>query len=193
MVLFSCKGGANLNKKTLRLLKTKILPALGLILLFFLSRAMNGGDAQQANADPQSPSSSSHAYSSSSKGSSHKSGSSKNSASRSKNEEKAREIASDYNLTDKEFEKHIVERHGADSTDPSKSKFYADFDIRQGIDDALTDDDSVVRENTGGRDGYIFEKTYDDPIGTNDDGSKVHTIRVVMGEDGFVVTAFPVK
>lgn len=190
-----------MNKKTIRQLKRKLLPALGLILLFFLSRAI-GGETQQTNPDTQPPSSSAREYSASSSSGSQKSdskrssragSSSKSSAPRSEYEEKARAIASDYNLTDKEFKKHIVERHGAGSTDPAKSKFNADFDIRQGIDDALTGDDSVVRENTGGRDGYIFEKTYDDPIGTNDDGSKVHTIRVVIGEDGFVVTAFPVK
>lgn len=99
----------------------------------------------------------------------------------------------EYRLTDKQFEEHIVARHGYQSKDKTKSIFFEDFDIRAGILAALQDSDSLMMPNTNGRDGWLLEKTFDDPIGTDNKGRDIHTIRVVLEPDGFITTAFPVK
>lgn len=87
-----------------------------------------------------------------------------------------------------------MERHGSGrGTFPNKSKFNSDFDIKKGIDDALRSDKSIVKPNTSGREGTIFEHTFDKPIGTNPKGKPINTIKVVIDESGNVVTAFPQK
>ena len=57
--------------------------------------------------------------------------------------------------------------NGPNSTYGNKSHFNADFDIRNGIDSTLTGDKFIVGPNTAGREGYIFEQTFSNPIGTN--------------------------
>lgn len=58
-----------------------------------------------------------------------------------------------------------MDRHGPNSTFHKKSHFDNDFDIRKGIDETLKSDKSIVKPNTSGRDGYIFEQTFTSPIG----------------------------
>ena len=101
------------------------------------------------------------------------------------------DIADNYTLSDDIFNNHILDRHGPNSTYGDKSRFNADFDIRNGIDSTLTGDNFVVGSNTAGRDGYIFEQTFTNPIGTNNRGKPLYTLKVVIDETGNVITAFP--
>ena len=77
------------------------------------------------------------------------------------------DLADNYTLSDDTFDNHILDRHGPNSTYGNKSHFNADFDIRNGIDSTLTGDNFIVGPNTAGREGYIFEQTFSNPIGTN--------------------------
>ncbi len=103
------------------------------------------------------------------------------------------DLADDYTLSDDTFNNHILDRHGPNSTYGNKSHFNADFDIREGIDSTLKGDNFVVTPNTAGREGYIFEQTFTDPIGTNSKGKPLYTLKVVIDEAGNVITAFPKK
>ena len=58
---------------------------------------------------------------------------------------------------------------------------------------ALTGDNFIVGPNTAGREGYIFEQTFSNPIGTNSKGKPLYTLKVVIDEAGNVITAFPKK
>ncbi len=51
----------------------------------------------------------------------------------------------------------------------------------------------VVSPNTAGREGYIFEQTFTNPIGTNNKGKPLYNLKVVIDEAGNVITAFPQK
>ena len=77
------------------------------------------------------------------------------------------DLADNYTLSDDTFDNHILDRHGPNSTYGNKSHFNADFDIRDSIDSTLTGDNFIVGPNTAGREGYIFEQTFSNPIGTN--------------------------
>ena len=103
------------------------------------------------------------------------------------------DLADNYTLSDDTFDNHILDRHGPNSTYGNKSHFNADFDIRNGIDSTLTGDKSIVGPNTAGREGYIFEQTFSNPIGTNSKGKPLYTLKVVIDEAGNVITAFPKK
>ena len=54
-------------------------------------------------------------------------------------------------------------------------------------------DNFIVGPNTAGREGYIFEQTFSNPIGTNSKGKPLYTLKVVIDEAGNVITAFPKK
>ncbi len=104
----------------------------------------------------------------------------------------------DYILDEEVFKDHILERHGPESKYGGKGKFHANFNIKEGIDDAVTGEDSVQKPNapdsTGKpRSGTIFEKTYNKQIGIDNKGKPAHTIRVVLDPKGKVITAFPIK
>ena len=43
------------------------------------------------------------------------------------------------------------------------------------------------------REGYIFEQTFTNPIGTSSKGKPLYTLKVVIDEAGNVITAFPKK
>ena len=101
------------------------------------------------------------------------------------------DVADNYTLSDDTFNNHILDRHGPNSTYGNKSHFNVDFDIRQGIDSTLKGDNFVLRSNTAGREGYIFEQTFANPIGTNNRGKPLYTLKVVIDESGNVITAFP--
>lgn len=103
------------------------------------------------------------------------------------------DLADNYNLSDDIFNNHILDRHGPNSAYGNKSHFNADFDIRKGIDSTLTGDNFVVGPNTSGRDGYIFEQTFDNQIGLSGKGEPLNTLKTVIDEVGNVITTFPKK
>ena len=103
------------------------------------------------------------------------------------------DLADNYTLTDETFNNHILDRHGPGSTYASKSHFNANFDIKRGIESTLKGDSFMVGPNTGGRSGYIFEQTFDSPIGVSSKGKYLYTLKVVIDEVGNVITAFPKK
>ena len=108
-------------------------------------------------------------------------------------EEKAVDVARNYSLSDDVYVNHILQRHGPESTYKNKSHFNPDFDIKAGIDSTLRGDNPTVNPNTNDRPGYIFLQTFSEPIGINSKGKPLYTIKVVIDEDGNVITAFPQK
>lgn len=76
--------------------------------------------------------------------------------------------------------------------DPSKSKFNPDYNIKNGINTALTNDGATITSSKQAP-GYIFEYTYETAIGVNQRGNPVNTIRVVIDEIGNVITEYPIK
>ena len=107
--------------------------------------------------------------------------------------QKVFDLADNYTLSDDTFNNHILDRHGPNSTYGNKSHFNVDFDIREGIDSTLIGDNFVVGPNTAGREGYIFEQTFSNPIGTSSNGKPLYILKVVIDEAGNVITAFPKK
>lgn len=57
----------------------------------------------------------------------------------------------------------------------------------------MTGDNFIVGPNTSGRDGYIFEQTFANPIGISSKGKPLYTLKVVIDEFGNVITAFSKK
>lgn len=107
--------------------------------------------------------------------------------------EEVLDIADNYKLSDDVFYNHIIDRHGYNSSYRNKSHFNSNFDIKAGIDSTLRGNNSVIKPNTQGRSGYIFEQTFSYAIGKNSKGKDLYTIKVVIDEYGNVVTAFPIK
>ncbi|MGF7044879.1 hypothetical protein M2142_001866, partial [Fusobacterium sp. PH5-29] len=108
--------------------------------------------------------------------------------------QKAFDVADKYNLSDSVYKDHIITRHGPESTSYlNKSKFNSNFDIKKGIDNALKNSNSIIKPNTKGRSGYIFEYTYSNSIGINTKGKPINTIKVVVDPNGNITTAFPKK
>ena len=107
--------------------------------------------------------------------------------------QKVFDLADNYTLSDDTFNNHILDRHEPNSTYGNKSHFNVDFDIREGIDSTLIGDNFVVGPNTAGREGYIFEQTFSNPIGTSSNGKPLYILKVVIDEAGNVITAFPKK
>lgn len=103
------------------------------------------------------------------------------------------ELADNYILSEETYKNHILARHGANSKSNNKSHFKADFDIKKGIDSTLVEDNFIVKMNTGGRSGYIFEQKYNKPIGVSSKGKSLYTLKVVIDEKGNVITAYPKK
>ncbi|MCH5281426.1 MAG: hypothetical protein J1E61_08140 [Lachnospiraceae bacterium] len=98
-----------------------------------------------------------------------------------------------YTLTTSTLNGHIIARHGPDSKEPGKSRFNKGVNIEKEIGDTITDKGSKQSPNTAGRPGTIYEKTYSTPIGVDCKGRAVSTLKVVVGKDGKVITAFPKK
>jgi hypothetical protein len=87
---------------------------------------------------------------------------------------------------------HIVARHWASSSAKGAGKFATgttERSLRDMIDDAVAK--GAARPNTQGRPGQIFEFDFGSQIGTNAGGSVATRLRVVVGPNGEVVTAFP--
>ena len=103
------------------------------------------------------------------------------------------DIANNYKLDTKQYQNHIVDRHGPNSTFSNKSRFNSNFDIKNGINETLTSPNSLIKPNTNGRGGYIFELSYDNPIGINSKGKGLNTLKVAIDDKGNVITAFPKK
>ena len=103
------------------------------------------------------------------------------------------DLADNYTLSDNTFNNHILDRHGPNSSYGNKSHFNLDFDIIDGIDSTLTGSNFVVGSNTAGREGYIFEQTFTNPVGVNSKGKPLYTLKVVIDEAGNIITAFPKK
>ncbi len=91
------------------------------------------------------------------------------------------------------YRDHIWKLHGYNSVRKNKSKFKKGFDIKKGIKDTLTSN-SIIQNNTKSRDGYIFIKKYSNYIGFDKDGkTKLYRLKVVLSNEGKVVTAYPIK
>lgn len=106
---------------------------------------------------------------------------------------RARRAADRYVLSNKVYFGHILARHGPEATLPGKSRFLKGFDVRAGIDFVLKSPDARIRESTEGRRGFLFEEHYRTSIGISPEKKKLKTLRVVIDEQGRVITAFPVK
>lgn len=94
-------------------------------------------------------------------------------------------------LTQQRLE-HIVGRHWATSGASRAGKFApgtSGRDLRGLIDETARS--GAVRPNTGGRAGQIFEQSFGRQIGTSSAGQASSQLRVVVGPDGKVITAFP--
>lgn len=101
------------------------------------------------------------------------------------------DVADNYKLSDDVYNNHILDRHGPNSSYGNKSHFNSNFDIKGGIGSTLKGDNFLLKPNTAGRDGYIFERTFKDPIGMSNKGKPLYSLKVVIDESGNVVTAFP--
>lgn len=88
--------------------------------------------------------------------------------------------------------RHILERHGPESTAPGAGKFAPGTTpdlIRAMIAEAVRH--GRPHANTNGRPGTLYDYSFPYDIGTTIDGRPTRRIRVVVGPDGEVVTAFP--
>jgi RHS repeat-associated protein len=94
-------------------------------------------------------------------------------------------------LTQERLE-HIVLRHWPTSGAKRAGKFAPGTSGRDllGLINEATRSGSF-RPNTGGRPGHIYEHTFSSTIGTSKNGTGTSRLRVVVGDDGRVVTAFP--
>lgn len=100
-------------------------------------------------------------------------------------------LTKNYKLTNNRYVTHILELHGPRITTKGKSKFVEGFNIKDGIRSTLTSD-SVIKNNTNSREGYIFIKNFNKTIGY--DGKKsFKKLKVVLSKDGYVTTAYPMK
>jgi hypothetical protein len=87
---------------------------------------------------------------------------------------------------------HIVARHWATSSAKGAGKFVEGTtarSLRNMINETV--ENGASRSNTFGRPGQIFEYNFGRQIGTNIDGSVSTQLRVVVGPNGQVITAFP--
>ena len=57
----------------------------------------------------------------------------------------------------------------------------------------MKNSNSIIKPNTDGRSGYIFEYTYSNSIGATSKGKPINTIKVVVDPIGNIITAFPKK
>ena len=96
-----------------------------------------------------------------------------------------------YTLRNTTLKDRILAKHGPDSKYHNKPHFDSEFDIKSGIDSTLTGNHSSISPTTTGRKGTIYEQSYSNPIGTNCKGKPASTLKVIVGEDENVVTAFP--
>jgi hypothetical protein len=87
---------------------------------------------------------------------------------------------------------HIVARHGPDSHAPGAGKYASGTTpdmIRAMIVEAVRR--GRPRPDTNGRPGTLYDYEFPSDIGTSIDGRPTRRLRVVVGPDGGVITAFP--
>ena len=87
---------------------------------------------------------------------------------------------------------HIIARHGPESTEPGAGKFAPGTTpdmIRALIIEAVHR--GMPRPDTNGRSGVLYDYAFPQIIGTTAEGAPTHRIRVVVGRDGTVITAYP--
>lgn len=103
---------------------------------------------------------------------------------------KALTLGRKYILTESQYINHIVKRHGMYSNLGDKSKFLSNSSIKSLINSTLKDSTKIMK-NTDGRAGYIYIKKFSNPVGVDRYGNKVYQVKVVLDNNGYVVTAFP--
>ncbi|MGA8655743.1 MAG: hypothetical protein WB586_06295 [Chthoniobacterales bacterium] len=94
-------------------------------------------------------------------------------------------------LTERGFH-HIVARHWPTSDAPAPGKFafgITESSLQTMIDEAVAH--GWMRPNTQGRPGAIIEYDFHRKIGTNARGGPARRLRVVVGPENQVITAFP--
>jgi hypothetical protein len=87
---------------------------------------------------------------------------------------------------------HILARHGPESTVPGAGKYASGTTpdtIRALIVEAVRQ--GTPRPDTNGRPGMLYDYGFPQIIGTTIEGAPTHRIRVVVGRDGSIVTAYP--
>jgi hypothetical protein len=87
---------------------------------------------------------------------------------------------------------HILSRHGPDSTAAGAGKYAAgttEETIRALITEALTRGKPAA--DTQFRPAQLYDYSFPQVIGTTINGTPTNRIRVVVGRDGAVVTAYP--
>jgi hypothetical protein len=87
---------------------------------------------------------------------------------------------------------HIVARHWPTSDAPAAGKFAygtTASSLQAMIDEAVAH--GRMRPNTHGRPGAIIEYDFHHQIGTNSRGGPARRLRVVIGPENEVITAFP--
>lgn len=86
----------------------------------------------------------------------------------------------------------IINRHAFNATYADTSKFVAAVDIKSLIKSTLTDSSSVSKYVVG--DGkYVIQKDFKSTIGTSSSGKKLTKIKVILGSNGNVITAYPIE
>lgn len=95
------------------------------------------------------------------------------------------------NLTQKGLD-HIIARHWFTSGAKGAGKF-AEGTTGAGLKSMIqtTTTQGVFRANTAGRAGTIAEYNFGRVIGTTSSGAPASNLRVVIGTNGNVITAFP--
>jgi hypothetical protein len=87
---------------------------------------------------------------------------------------------------------HIIARHGPESTAPGAGKYAPGTTpdtIRALIGEALRH--GTLAADSHFRPATLYDYAFPTVIGTTIDGAPTHRIRVVVGRDGAVVTAYP--
>ncbi|SDW87413.1 Protein of unknown function [Marininema mesophilum] len=86
--------------------------------------------------------------------------------------------------------RHVEERHMGNKKFPYKSKWtISGGQWRTYSRNTFRKPDRVTKDG----DRFIYEKEYKEPLGVDEDGSKLYKIRVVVNKNGEVVTSFPQK
>ncbi len=89
---------------------------------------------------------------------------------------------------------HILDNHGPDSTVPGKGRFgsgSSTSDIKQMVDETI-ERDPEGEANTNDRGGTRYNADLGRTIGTTRTGQPTSWMRVVIGADGKIITAFPI-
>lgn len=87
---------------------------------------------------------------------------------------------------------HILARHGPESQAPGAGKYASGTTpdmIRAMIAEAVRR--GRPSPDTNGRPGTLYDYSFPNDIGTSIDGRPTRRLRVVVGPDGGVITAFP--